>query len=196
MAQLIGITGGIGSGKSEVSNILRNLGFGVYITDTEAKRIMQQDATIKKQIISLFGQEAYTDSRLNNKTIADKVFNNKPLLQQLNDIVHPAVKNDLLSWCEQQTEAIAFVESAILFESGFDRFCSSTIAVVSPMEIRLQRTSQRDNCSRKEVERRINNQMSDQEHIRLATYTINNDSTLDNLAKKVESIVKKLTICE
>ena len=135
---IIGITGGIGSGKSTIARELAKLGFTVYDCDREAKRIIEEDGDVKHTIIGLLGEEAYSGGRYNTAYVAQRVFADKHLLAQLNSIVHPAVKEDVI---QKQPD---FVESAILYESGMDKVCDKIIVIDAPEEIRIMRTIQRD----------------------------------------------------
>ena len=135
---IIGITGGIGSGKSTIARELAKLGFAVYDCDREAKRIIEEDGEMKHTIIGLLGEEAYSGGRYNTAYVAQRVFADKNLLAQLNSIVHPAVKEDVI---QKQPD---FVESAILYESGMDKVCDKIIVIDAPEEIRIMRTIQRD----------------------------------------------------
>lgn len=135
---IIGITGGIGSGKSTIANELARRGFVIYDCDREAKRIITEDEQVKKAIIGLLGEEAFVDGKYNTEYVAKRVFADKTLLEELNAIVHPAVKNDILA---KQPD---FVESAILYEAGMDTLCDKVIAVDAPEDVRVARTIERD----------------------------------------------------
>jgi dephospho-CoA kinase len=159
---IIGITGGIGSGKSTLSEKLRKAGFAVYDTDAAARRLQNENAEIRHQITAIFGAEAYTDNVLNRKYIAGIVFNQPVLLNKLNGIVHPAVRADFKLWCENhKNDNLLFLECAILFEGEFQQFVDKIILVTAPQSIRIQRVMQRNNISEKDVIARINNQLPD-----------------------------------
>lgn len=192
MALLIGITGGIGSGKSLVSKILQKHGYAVYDTDTEAKRIMQSDPKVTAGIISHFGPQAYNGPQLNNRWIASEVFGNKQKLDLLDSIVHPAVAADLRQWAAQQTAEYVFAESAILFQSGFNKLCNSTIAVIAPRQIRIERLKKSRAMTHQQIEERINNQMSDTKLAQLADYVIINDTTPEQLEHAIAEILNKI----
>ncbi len=166
MALIVGITGGIGCGKSYMCRKLRKRGYKVYDCDNEAKRIMQTEE-IKRQIEALFGT---TDSQ----TIAQIVFNNPDMLRQLNGIVHPAVASDLQQWADSQPDKIVFVESAILFESGLDKLCWKTVGIVADLETRIERALRREGMTREKILQRMENQMTDQQRIALCDHIINN----------------------
>ena len=176
---LIGLTGGIGSGKSTVAALFRTLGIPVYESDSRAKELMHLDDQLRQKITSLFGPEAYTsDGVLNRKWIASLVFNDQALLEKLNDIVHPAVYEDLKKWATEETQKKApflIQESAILFEENLSKRMKSVILVVADEDIRINRVTRRDNVSREHVIDRMNNQWSDADKIPLSDYVIYND---------------------
>ncbi len=183
---LIGITGGIGSGKSYVAAALREKGFPIYDCDNEAKRIIQQDSHVQQAIIQLFGEEAYlhVPNQLSDsprvyhpKYVAAQVFQNPQLLQQLNAIVHPAVYRDIQAWKDLQTTSYAFVESAILFESNLAPLFDSIICITAPLEQRIQRAMGRNRTTREQVEQRIQNQMDDTQRQALSSLVVHNDDS-------------------
>ena len=171
---IVGLTGGIGSGKTYVAQLFENLGVPIYIADVEAKKIMNANNEVKKAISVLFGNEAYQNGTLNRKYIAHQVFTNKVLLNKLNAIVHPAVANHFEAWYKAQNCDFVIKESAILFETGGDKKCDHTILVIAPKNIRIQRVMDRDNISEKEVIERMKNQWDDGKKIKLASYIIEN----------------------
>ena len=172
--QKIGLTGGIGSGKTTVARVFENLGVPVYYADLRAKEIVDTDEFVKEKIISAMG-DVYENGKLNRPKVAKIVFNNKEKLNQLNSIVHPAVRNDFLSWCESHSDKkFVIEEAAILFESGADKFVDKTIMVYAPEEIRIERVCKRDQVDRASVKARIKNQMPDKEKLRLADFVIKN----------------------
>lgn len=171
----IGITGGIGSGKSTVCRVFSLLGIPVYDSDREARRLMEQDATLREAICQLFGSEAYTATGLNRPLIAQQVFAQPALLTQLNAIVHPAVAADFARWADSQCAPYVMEESAILFEAGADRQMDATIAVTAPEMLRILRTCRRDGSTEKAVRERIRNQMNDEERCARADYTLQAD---------------------
>jgi len=178
---IIGITGGIGCGKSYISRGLAKHGLVIYDCDKEAKRIIEQDSEVKEQITALFGNEAYIDGIYQTKVVADKVFNDPTLLQRLNAIVHPAVKKDILRLADSPihrlTDSPLLIESAILYESGLDKICDKVIAITAPEEIRLQRAIRRDKSNIDKVRARMRAQMSDDERAQRADIVIFNDGT-------------------
>ncbi len=170
----VGITGGIGSGKSTVCALLADYGVAVYDSDAEAKRLMESSAELRTALQEAFGAECYSESGLNRAYLASKVFGDEEQLQRLNSIVHPAVRADFAAWAERQQTPYVVLESAILFESGFDGEVDATLAVVAPLEERIRRTMERDNSDRESVLRRIGHQLSDDELHRLSNRTIVN----------------------
>lgn len=141
---LIGLTGGIGSGKSTIAKELVKRGFAVYDCDREAKRIIAEDKTVQQAIIDLLGEEAFVNGQYNTSYVAQRVFENEDLLAQLNGIVHPAVLKDLKDFKDLKGSKDLIVESAILFEAGLDALCDKIVVVEAPEEIRLARTIERD----------------------------------------------------
>jgi len=175
---IIGITGGIGSGKSYISRGLAKHGFVVYDCDKEAKQLIVEDTELKQQISALLGSEVYMDGKYQTEVVADKVFKDPTLLQQLNAIVHPAVKKDILNKCSMHNaQCTTVIESAILYESGLDKICDRIIAITAPEEVRLQRAIRRDKSDMEKVRARMRAQMSDEERARRADIVIDNDGT-------------------
>jgi dephospho-CoA kinase len=176
---LIGLTGGIGSGKSTVAGLFRTLGIPVYDSDHRAKELMQSDIQVRQKIVALFGKEAYTSNDvLNRKWIASTVFNNADLLGLLNEIVHPAVYLDLLKWMDEESQRQSpylIQESAIIFEENLSKRMNRIILVVAPEDVRIDRVMKRDGISREAILDRINNQWPDTEKIPMADFIIYND---------------------
>ena len=170
----IGVTGGIGSGKSTVCELLRDRGVAVYDSDSRAKQLMAESEALREQLIAAFGAECYNAEGLNRALLASKVFGNEEALQQLNSIVHPAVRADFQAWAEQQQSPYVVLESAILFEAGFETEVDATLAVMAPMPMRLERTMARDGVDKESVMRRMEHQLSDDELHRRASRTIVN----------------------
>jgi dephospho-CoA kinase len=189
----IGVTGGIGSGKSRVCALFAELGMPVYYSDSRAKELVNGGGQLREKIISLLGSEAYQGDRLNNSFVACKVFSDKMLLASLNAIVHPAVAEDFAAWAMSKTTyPYVLLESAILFESGFDRFVDEVITVSAPVEVRVARVILRDGLSRAEVMERIANQLTDEAREARANYIIHNDEDAENLTVKVSDLNKLL----
>lgn len=185
----VGITGGIGSGKSTVCRLFEQNGIAVYDSDARAKALMAEDATLREQLVEAFGAECYNEQGLDRAYLAGRVFGNEAELQRLNGIVHPAVKADFRRWADVQRGAYVVLESAILFESGFDAEVNTTLAVMAPMEERLRRTTERDGVDREAVRRRMEHQLSDDElHARAARTIVN--LRMDYLESDVEQLHK------
>ena len=172
--KVIGLTGGIGSGKTTVANMFRELGVPVYIADDEAKRLMNSNEKVREQIIDLFGREAYTTSGLNRNYIASKVFTDTQLLDRLNAIVHPAVGLDFQKWKKQQVTPYIIYEAAILFEKGGYKNCDYNLLVTAPVDLRIDRIKLRDNTNFEEIQARMNNQWTDKKKEKLADFIIQN----------------------
>ncbi len=172
----VGVTGGIGSGKTSVCKLFEALGIPVYYSDDEAKRLMVENRGLIEQIKAIFGAEAYlAEGALNRKWIGEIVFKDKDKLTALNAVVHPAVLKDSLTWEKAQTGAPYIIkESALIFETGLDRYLDQIISVFAPLALRRQRIQQRDHITIEEIERRMNAQLSEQEKIRRSDFVIYN----------------------
>lgn len=176
---IIGITGGIGSGKSTLSELLRKHGYPVYDTDKKARRLQNEDALLVQHIKSLFGENCYVEGKLNRPAVAALVFNNPELLQKLTALVHPAVKEDFINWQRNyNSEDLVFIESAVLFEGGFNLLTDKVILVTASEDIRIQRVIKRDKISREQVLSRIKNQIPDTEKAPKSDLIINTDQGL------------------
>ncbi len=176
---ILGITGGMGSGKSLVSEILGHFAVPIYDSDRRAKQLMVSDEQVVGQIRDLFGSEAYLeDGSLNRSFMSAQVFQNQSLLQKLNGIVHPATGKDFVDWVANlQREGVKMVgkEAAILFESGAALACDQIVTVYAPMEVRIQRVIARDQTNRQAVTNRMNNQWPEWKKIRRSDWLIIND---------------------
>ena len=170
----VAICGGIGSGKSTICQMFAERGVAVYDSDSRAKALMSESAELRAALIAEFGEECYTDGALNRPYLAEKVFGSEEQLARLNSIVHPAVKADFLAWAEEQEGDFCILETAILFESGFDAVVDASVAVLAPMPMRIERAMQRDNATKEQIEARIKAQMSDDELMRRADFAIVN----------------------
>ena len=188
----VGVTGGIGSGKSMVCDMLAARGIAVYIADTEAKRLMSSDETLKRDIVALFSDDAYLNGELNRAFLASRVFCDKEALQRLNGVVHPAVMRDFAVWAEAQEGDYVVLESAILFEAGLEASVDATVAVMAPVELRLERAMRRDGADREKIEERMRNQLSDDERSERAKYAIVN-IVLEDLEDDVEQLHRRLS---
>ncbi len=188
----VGVTGGIGSGKSTVCAIFAEMGVPVYDCDREAKRLMTESEEVRARIVAAFGDEVYRGGELDRAYLAESVFGDGEQLARLNNIVHPAVREDFRRWCrEHEHEAYILMESAILFEAGFESEVDVTVAVLAPRELRVMRVCNRNGVTPEQVEKRISCQMSDDELHTRANYTMVNIS-LDYLRSDVEAMDKIL----
>jgi dephospho-CoA kinase len=176
---IIGITGGIASGKSTLSNLLKAHGFPVYDSDLEARRLQNEHPEIISQTKALFGDDIYVDGQLNRPAVATLVFQNPELLKKLTNIVHPVVKAEFLQWTRQfKPNKLIFIESAILFEANFDKLVDKVILLTVSEEIRIQRVMERDGSTREQVLARIKNQIPDTEKIPKSDLVILTDQGL------------------
>ena len=174
----IAITGGIGSGKTYVSNMFQERGIPIYNADTEAKRLMVQDEVIRKELVALVGEEVYQGAELNKPLLASYLFSSAEHVQQINSIVHPRVKADFIEWLKARLEyEVAGIESAILFEAGFRDSVDSVIMVSAPEELRLARAMKRDRATEQQIRNRMSAQMNEDEKIKMADFVICNDET-------------------
>lgn len=191
MTRVVGLTGGIGSGKSTVARFFSELGVPVYYADDAARTVMQTPGIIAK-LKSVFGEYVFEDGILNRKRLAQIVFSDKQKLDTLNKIVHPAVKDHFTKWLSSHASA-AFVirEAAILFESGSYKDCDFIIAVTAPIEIKIQRVMDRDSVTREDVLKRMENQWGDAEKIALSDFVIENVN-LEQTKQEVVKIFKTL----
>lgn len=170
----IGITGGIGSGKSLISRILKIWGYPIYDTDIEAKKLMDNSDEVKNRLVALLGN-IYNNTGLDRSRMASIIFNDQIKLKKVNAIVHPAVRSDFSIWVQKQNTDVAFVESAILYEAGFDKNVTFVWNVSAPLEMRVMRVMKRNNCTREEVLARISKQTSDNERNEKSNDIIYND---------------------
>ena len=171
----IGLTGGIGSGKSTVARIFEVLGIPVYDADSTSKRLMVENEELKNLIKNSFGKEAYIDGELNRKYLAEQVFNDSQKMALLNSFVHPATIKDAEEWMKKQKAPYLIKEAALIFESGSQKQLDFVIGVKAPMTLRLQRTMQRDHVSEDQVKARMDMQMDEEIKMRLCNYVIVNN---------------------
>ena len=174
MPKIIGLTGGIGSGKSRVVTLFNALGVPCYVADIEAKRLMDSDPEVKAAVTALFGDLAYVNGALNRHHLGQIVFANPEKLKALNAIVHPAVAKDFSAWFEQQNAPYVIKEVAILFETGGHKNVDKTILITAPEAIKIERVMLRDNVSAEEVKARMRNQWTDDQRKPLADYILEN----------------------
>jgi len=188
----LGITGGIGSGKTLVCSVLEKLGAAIYNADSEAKKLMSSDTSLINQIKELFGEEAYSGTIVDRAYLARQVFGDPQKLAQLNAVVHPAVRSDFTCWVKSQYDAAYVVEeAAILFESGANRFMNGTVLVHASEKIRIERVVKRDGVDEASVKRRMKHQMADEEKKKLVDHVIYNDDT-EMLLPQIISLHEKI----
>lgn len=187
----IGITGGIGAGKSFISKRLVTMGFPIFDCDKEGKELMNFHPIVRFRLTELLGQECYQNNTLNKPFVAQQIFNNPTLKQEVEAIVHPMVAQKFAEWAEDQTGPLIFVESAILYESGFDQYLDKVIAIAASKDVRIARIMKRDACSKEQAQERMNAQMNDEEKIKKADYVIQNNPDSD-INSQLFELVKKL----
>lgn len=191
MPKIVGLTGGIGSGKSKAAAYFSELGIPCYISDDRAKELMTSSMTIQQAIINEFGAESYINGNLNRPFLASIVFKDTVLLATLNAIVHPAVASDFRSWLLEQNSIYVIKEAAILFENGGAKLCDQVILVTAPKEIRVQRVIDRDKCTKEDVLERMSKQWSDAKKKPLADYIIENIEWKET-SRQIEVLHQKL----
>tara|TARA_Y100000768_G_scaffold383202_1_gene364926 strand:+ start:226 stop:819 length:594 start_codon:yes stop_codon:yes gene_type:complete len=194
----VGLTGGIGSGKTTVCRVFEKLGVPVYYSDDRAKALYIESKEVKQQVIDLLGEDAYLENgALNKQYISEKVFNDKALLQQLNAILHPAVAKDYASWLEQHKAApYTLKEAAILIESGAYKNCDQLIVVTAPEVVRIERVTQRDGVEQAAIKARMNNQMQEAERVEYADFILENDGEKSILKQALAIHQQLLKIAE
>lgn len=187
----IGLTGGIGSGKTTVARIIEKLGFPVFYSDLVSKSLMTENASVVKSVIEIFGEQAYANGLLNRAYLAQIVFNNPSLLNALNEIIHPEVRTAYDVFCEKyKHKKLIFNEAAILFETGAYKRFDYNLLVTASEEIRIRRVMERDQLSESQVRARMNNQWSDEKKIPLADFVVFNDE--EPLQPQIETIIERI----
>lgn len=193
MAKIIGLTGGIGSGKTKVADYLTQKGIPVYIADVEAKKILDKPDVIQK-ITDEIGGITLVEGKIDRKSLANTVFNNPEKLQKLNNIIHPEVQKHFTDWVTiHKSYPIVVKEAAILFESGSYKQCDAVITITAPVEERIKRVMKRDNVSYEDVLRRMENQWTDEERVKFSDYAIENVN-FNQTKKHLDKILKELII--
>lgn len=190
----IGLTGGIGSGKTTVANIFEVLGIPVYYADEEAKKLMNENKALRREIIRLFGDAAYKEGELDRSFLGELVFSDPEKLSQLNKIVHPATLEDAAQWMVQQQAPYAIKEAALIFEANLQSYFDYVIGVTAPESLRISRVIQRDHTSMEKVLKRIRQQMNEEEKIALCDFVIKNDEKeglLPQVLKVHETLLAK-----
>lgn len=193
MSIIIGLTGGIGSGKSTVAKIFAQLGIPVFDADATAKAIMNEDRSVKTKLIELFGEDAYKENQLNRPYIAQIVFEDAFKLQQLNAIIHPITIQYAKDWASKQSAPYVIKEAALFFESGSSEGVEKIIGVTAPKHIRIQRVMQRDQMTREDVIKRMEHQLEDSLKMKLCDWVIQNDD-MHLLIPQILAIHQSLTI--
>jgi dephospho-CoA kinase len=192
LPKIIGITGGIGSGKTTVASMLKSFGYHVYDTDFEARRLQNEHDGIINKTKELFGEEIYTEDGLDRKAVARLVFSDSDLLTKLNKIVHPVIEENIKQWiANNNSDEYLFVESAILIECGFNKYVDRVLLVMASEEVRIQRVMKRDGVTYEQVKSRIGHQMSDDAKIPLADYIIRTDDETP-LVDKLRTFIASL----
>lgn len=187
----IGITGGIGSGKSVVSSLLVQAGIPVYVADDEGRTLSDTSPVIRKKMITLFGDSVYEGDKLDRKRLASLIFSDEELLKQVNHIIHPVIRKDFLKWTAGQKVKRCAMESAILYESGLDKDMDVVLMVYAPVELRLNRAMLRDGATEADIMKRMNRQMPDEFKRNQADFVIINDD-VQALIPQVEKFLKIL----
>ncbi len=181
--KVIGITGGIGSGKSVVARLLRLCGFPVYDSDACAKLLYDEDAVLRQNLMTLFGAELYADGKLDRNALAALIFADKAKLQQVNALVHPAVFRDFDMWCKRQNAEFVFVESAILLQTDFCNRVDAVLLVDAPENVRVERVCRRNGATEAQVTERMKAQMPSAEMRTKADFVVENDGTQSVIAQ-------------
>jgi dephospho-CoA kinase len=171
----IGLTGGIGSGKSYIAGVLEKMGYPVYYSDQQAKVLTDTHPEIRAGLISRFGTNIYSEGILNRKELAAHIFNSEPDRNFVNQLIHPVVRADFDRWCAEQHTALVFNEAAILFETGAYQQFDATVLVIAPLETRIERIMQRDRCTVEQAEARMKSQWSDEQKTPLANAIVSNN---------------------
>lgn len=189
--KIVGLTGGIGSGKTTVANMFHALGVPVYIADEEAKKLMTSSKVIKRKLITLFGDDAYINGTLNKPFIAKTIFNDKAVLEKMNHIIHPRVGSHFKKWMLKQNAPYVIKEAAILFENGSYMQYDFIITVTASKELKIKRLLKRDNTTKQNIETIMKNQWSDEEKIKRSNFVIIN-SELENTSQQVAKIHQQI----
>jgi dephospho-CoA kinase len=193
--KVIGLTGGIGSGKTTVSNMFKDLGVPVYIADIEAKNLMNSSAVIKRKLIDLFGDIAYQNNELNRAYISSKIFNDKVYLEKMNAIIHPKVAEHFKHWLQKQTSLYVIKEAAIIFEHNTQSQYDAIITIIADKDDRINRILKRDNTTKDKILSIMKHQLSDEEKVKMSNFVILNDNlehTKEQVLKTHNSILKTL----
>jgi len=186
--KVIGLTGGIGSGKSTVSRLLSIMGIPVYIADTESKRLTESSPVIREKLTERFGADLYAEEKLNKPLLASLIFENEANRLYVNSVIHPVVRADFSRWKTQQTSTVVVIEAAILFETGLADSVDVSVTVAAPEDLRIRRVELREGWTRESIVSRIQSQFPEEEKIRRSDYVIYNDDK-QALIPQVEKVV-------
>lgn len=192
--KIVGLTGGIGSGKTTVAKEFMALGIPIYIADEEAKNLMRKSKIIKRKLIQLFGDKSYVNNELNKPFIADIIFNDNSYLEKMNAIIHPRVAKHFNKWVLKQKSPYVIKEVAILFENGGNKQCDYIITVIAPIDLRFRRLLKRDQTTKRKIKAIMKNQWRDEDKVKLSDYVIDNTSlekAKNQVLKVHRSILKK-----
>lgn len=192
MTLKIGITGGIGTGKTAASNIFEELGIPVFNADKEAKWLMNSDKKLKKELINILGEQAYRDNELNRPYIANKIFSDNSLKTEMEAIVHPAVRDHFINWYTRQEAPYILKEAALIYEIEDHKNLDYVIVVDAPEHVRIERVKHRDNSRTEDIRSRIQNQMNQSEKVKHADFVLNNEKDLEFLKTQVLDLDKKI----
>lgn len=187
----VGITGGIGSGKSVVGRVLEAMNFPVYYSDEASKELVDTDQKIKEELITLLGTEVYLNGKLNRPFLASVIFQNDELRMKVNQIIHPKVREAFVNWTNKQSSPLVFNEAAILFETGAYKTMDATLLVTAPVDLKVMRVMERDKSSMESVLERMSKQWSDEQKIPLADYVLKNDEET-SLIVQIENMLEEL----
>ena len=191
--KVVGLTGGIGSGKSTVARVLTVMGYPVYFSDERSKQLLESNKELQEELIGLLGPKLYEEGVLDRKYMAERIFSDDQLRIQINNLIHPRVRADFDQWILEQKKELVFNEAAILIETGSYKRMDAKILVVAPMDLRISRVQERDKVSREEVFARIQKQWSDEKKIPLVDFVLLNDEKMP-LIKQIEHTVAQLLI--
>ncbi len=189
----VGITGGIGAGKSFVCSIFERLGYPVFYSDEAAKNIIDSDVEVQLQFEQLFGNHIFIAKQLDRTLLASIIFNDKEALEKINSIVHPKVRKAFDVWSEQQKSEIVFNEAAVLFETGAYKKFDTTILVTAPNDLKISRVRNRDRVSADEIQRRMDNQWTDEQKGKLANFILLNDEQTP-LIRQIEEVISRIAL--
>ena len=194
MSKVIALTGGIGSGKTYVASIFYKLdAIPCFYSDSEAKKIMNDDNLVKNEIVSILGPKSYVNNKLNSKFLRSKIFNSPNKLKKINELVHKQVKINFKKWVELQSSKYVLKESAILFEHNYDIDVDLSVLVIAPLKVRIERIIKRDNISKNKIEKIISNQWDDKKKLHLSDYFIENINK-SNTIKKVKKLIEVFSV--